>query len=281
MSTTAWVSLRRPRRPDETLVGRRAATALVTLLLVALTSGGVLLAHTIREREQSRVAGHLGVALQAALSEAAQEASQAQQQAAALAGDAELQRALAGDDARVLARITGAVPGASAVPGSGDVPGTTRPAIRREVRVLSGRPARRNGRDHDPARRRLPGPAALGGAARAGRRVPLPPGRQDRRKRVHGRGRAVLPHATTARPAGQNYQVVQTRLLGGPRGVRLAAFAPAAEAGTPIARAERLLAACLAATFAALLLLARLSPAPCSACSHNSPGRHEARRPTT
>ena len=125
------------RHPDEARVGRRAAASVVVLLCAALTSIGLAVAHSIRQQEQSRVAAHLGVALQAALSEASREAAVAQQRAATLAVEPRLQRALATGDEQALERLTSSVPGATAVPGSQSVPKTSRPVLRREVRVLA------------------------------------------------------------------------------------------------------------------------------------------------
>jgi diguanylate cyclase (GGDEF)-like protein len=51
-------------------------------------------------------------------------------------------------------------------------------------------------------------------------------------------------------------------LVGGSAPIWLAAFAPAAEVDRPVSRSERLLAACLAVTFVALLLLASLLARP-------------------
>ena len=67
------------RHPDEVRLGRRAAISLAALLVAALTGIGLVLAHSIRQQQQSRVTAHLGVALQAALSEASNEAAGAQQ----------------------------------------------------------------------------------------------------------------------------------------------------------------------------------------------------------
>ena len=69
-------------------------------------------------------------------------------------------------------------------------------------------------------------------------------------------------HAQSVRLGGADYRVVQTRVVGGPEPTRLAAFAPAAEVDRPVARSDRLLAAALAVTFLALLMLARLLARP-------------------
>ena len=117
------------RHPDEARVSRRAAASLVVLLVAALTSIGLVLAHSIRQQEQSRVGAHLGVALQAALSEASREAGEAQQRVAMLAVEPGLQRALAAGDEQALAHLTSSVPGAAAIPGSQGVPETSRPTM--------------------------------------------------------------------------------------------------------------------------------------------------------
>ena len=250
------------RHPDEARVGRRAAASVVVLLCAALTSIGLAVAHSIRQQEQSRVAAHLGVALQAALSEASREAAEAQQRAATLAAEPRLQRALATGDEQALERLTSSVPGATAVPGSQSVPKTSRPVLRREVRVL--------------AKGKVLGSVAvtvpLDGAtlARLRAAAPLAPGEGIlfvRAERVLAgpagvSGARVPPHAQSARLDGGDYRVVQARLVGDPAPTRLAAFAPAAEVDRPVARSERLLAACLAVTLIALLLLARLLARP-------------------
>ena len=87
------------RHPDEARVGRRVAALLVVLLVAALTSIGLVLAHSIRQQERSRVDAHLGVALQAALSEASREAGEAQQRVAMLAAEPRLQRTCGGGPA--------------------------------------------------------------------------------------------------------------------------------------------------------------------------------------
>ena len=250
------------RHPDEARVGRRAAASVVVLLCAALTSIGLAVAHSIRQQEQSRVAAHLGVALQAALSEASREAAVAQQRAATLAVEPRLQRALATGDEQALERLTSSVPGATAVPGIQSVPKTSRPVLRREVRVL--------------AKGKVLGSVAvtvpLDGAtlARLRAAAPLAPGEGIlfvRAERVLAgpagvSGARVPPHAQSARLDGGDYRVVQARLVGDPAPTRLAAFAPAAEVDRPVARSERLLAACLAVTLIALLLLARLLARP-------------------
>jgi diguanylate cyclase (GGDEF)-like protein len=250
------------RHPDEVRVGRRGAASLVALLIAALTGIGVVLAHSFREQEQSRVAAHLGVALQAALSEASREATDAQQRAAALAAQPRLQRALAARDEQALHHLTASVRGAVAVSGSQAVPQITRPSLRREVRVVA------KGRVIGIVAVTLP----LDGAALARLRAaaPLVSGegilfiRHDRILAGPSgvTGARIPPHAHSVSLDGANYRVVQTRLVGRPAPVTLAAFAPAAEVDGPVARSDRLLAACLAVTFVALLLLARLLARP-------------------
>jgi diguanylate cyclase (GGDEF)-like protein len=250
------------RHPDEARVGRRAAALLVALLVAALASIGFVLAHSIRQQEQSRVSAHLGVALQAALSEASREAGEAQQRAATLATEPRLQRALAAGDEQALARLTSSVPGAVADPGSRDVPETSRPAIRREVHVLTKGKAVGTVAVTIPlegaalARLRAAAPLASGEGilfVRAGRVLAGPASLS---------GARVPPRAQSVLLDGVDYRVVQTRLVGGPAPIRLAAFAPAAEVDRPVSRSERLLAACLAVTFVALLLLVRLLARP-------------------
>jgi diguanylate cyclase (GGDEF)-like protein len=72
----------------------------------------------------------------------------------------------------------------------------------------------------------------------------------------------VPPRVQSARFGGADYLVVQTPLVRGSPLIRLAAFAPEAEVDRPVARSDRLLAAALAATFLALLMLARLLARP-------------------
>jgi len=251
-----------PRHPDEAGVGHRAAVAVVALLIAALTGIGVVLAHSIRQQEESRVSTHLGVALQAALSEASREAAQAQQRAAALAAEPRLQRALAEGDKEALDRLTASVPGAAATPGSRGPVQNTRPSLRRVVRVVE------KGKVVGTVSVTIP----LDGAALARIRsaVPLAPGEGIlfvRAGRVLAGPRGILavpvrPHAQSVRLNGIDYRVVQTRLVGGRAPIRLAAFAPAAEVDGPVAHSDRLLAAALAVTFLALLLLARLLARP-------------------
>ena len=250
------------RHPDEARVGRRAAALLVVLLVAALTSIGLVLAHSIRQQERSRVDAHLGVALQAALSEASREAGEAQQRVAMLAAEPRLQRALASGDEQALARLTSSVPGAVAVAGSQGVPETSGPALRRQVHVLTKGKAIGTVAMTIPldgaalTRLRAAAPLAPGEGilfVRAGRVLAGPAGLS---------GARVPPEAQSALLDGVDYRVVQRRLVGGSAPIWLAAFAPAAEVDRPVSRSERLLTACLAVTFVALLLLASLLARP-------------------
>jgi diguanylate cyclase (GGDEF)-like protein len=250
------------RHPDEARVSRRAAASLVVLLIAALTGIGVVLAHSFRQQQQSRLGAHLGVALQAALSEASREAGEAQQRAAALAAEPRVQRALAAGDEQALGHLTASVPGAVAVSGNQALPQIKQPSLRREVRVLE------KGKvvgtvavtvpldDAALARLRAAAPLASGEKILFVRDDRVFAGRSD----VSG---ARMPaHAQSVSLNGVDYRVVQRRLVGGQAPVRLAALAPAAEVDGPVARSDRLLAACLAVTFVALLLLARMLARP-------------------
>jgi diguanylate cyclase (GGDEF)-like protein len=250
------------RHPDEVRLGRRAAVSLVAVLVAALTGIGLVLAHSIRQQQESRVTAHLGVALQAALSEASNEAVGAQQRAAALAAEPRLQRALAERDEQALKRLTAAVPGAVAVPGTEGVPPPTRPSLRRAVRVLS------KGTVVGTVAVTLP----LDGAELSQLRAAAPLAAGEGILFVRGEhvlagpaglpGARVPPHAQSVPLEGADYRVVQTSLVGAPTPIRLAAFAPAAEVDGPVAHSYRLLAAALAVTFVALLLLAGLMARP-------------------
>ena len=262
MSSAAPAVLRGLRHPDATQVGRRAALSLIIFLIAALTGAGLLLAHSIRQQQRTQVSAHLGLVLQAALSEAAQEAERAQQQASTLAADPRLQRALAAGDRRTLGRLAASVPGASAAAGSAGVPQSERPSLRREVHVLAGGAVVGTVAVTVPldgaalARFRSAAPLQAGEGLlflRGSRVVSGPPALS---------GTRIRPHATTTRLAGRDYRVAQTGLIAGVQGMRLAALAPASEVEGPVAHAERLLAACLVLTFAALLLLARLLARP-------------------
>lgn len=253
---------RAPRHPDEARVGRRATVSLVALLVAALTGIGIVLAHSIRQQDESRVSAHLGIVLQAALSEASREAVDAQHRAAALAAEPRLQRALAEGDKRTLRRLTSSIPGAVAIPGNKGIPPSLRPSLRREVRVLS------KGKVVGVVAVTVP----LDSAALASLRAAAPLARGEgilltRRARVFAAqpgisGTPLPPHAQSIRLNGTDYRIVQTRLVGGRAPIRLAAFAPAAEIDAPVARSDRLLGAALTATFVALLLLARLLARP-------------------
>jgi hypothetical protein len=128
---------RRIGRSDETVIGRRAAAALLVVLIAGLTVVGVLLFHDLQQRERSAVAAHLHVTLEAALTEVANEAAQAQQQASSLATRPSLQRALAHGDVQSLARITANVRGATALPAGRTPPAASTLTLQREVRVLA------------------------------------------------------------------------------------------------------------------------------------------------
>jgi diguanylate cyclase (GGDEF)-like protein len=236
--------------------------SLVVLLLVALAAVGAVTARSIRQQEESRVVAHLGVALQAALSEASREASTAQQGAASLATDPRLQHALAAGDEHAVERLIASIPGAAAVAGTQAVPATAQASIRREAHILS------RGKVVGTVAVTLP----LDGATLAKLRAvaPLRAGegllflRGDRALAAPAQvsDARVPPRATSARIGGFDYRVVQTRLLGGAMPIRLAVFAPAAEIEAPVRHSERLLLASLAVTFFALLLLARLLAGP-------------------
>jgi diguanylate cyclase (GGDEF)-like protein len=250
------------RHPDEARVGRRAAVSVVALLVAALTGIGLVLAHSIRQQQQSRVTAHLGVALQAALSEASHEAAAAQQRAAALAAEPRLERALVERDEQALKRLTASVPGAVAVPGAQSVPAPKRPSLRRAVRVL--------------AKGKVVGTVAItrpfDGAALSRLRTAAPLAAGEGILFVRGEhvlagpagvpAARVAPDAQIVRLGGADYRVVQTRLVGGAAPIRLAAFAPEAEVDRPVARSDRLLAAALTVTFVALLMLAHLLARP-------------------
>jgi len=248
--------------PDLTRVGRRATASLVAVLLAALVGAGILLQRSNRQQEQNRVAAHLGMALQAAVSEAGRESTRAQQQASLLAADPALQRALAAGNRKALERLTAPVPGAAAAAGSGLVAGTTRPSLRREVHVLAGGEVLGTVAVTVPldggtlaklsaAASLAPGEGLL--FVQGDRVVAGPPTLSTAR---------IEPHAASTHLDGSDYRVAQTRLLGGPPGIRLAALAPASEVARPVAHAERLLVIALGVTFAALLLLARLLARP-------------------
>ena len=137
--TTPLVALPRTHEGHEGTVGRRAAVALVIVLIAAMAGAGAVLAHEVRQREQNALDAHLDVALQAALSEAGKLAAKAQQDAAALAARPALQRALADGDRRALARLTANEPGAAAsLPGRQGGTASAPPMLRRAVDVYAG-----------------------------------------------------------------------------------------------------------------------------------------------
>ena len=107
------------------------------ILIAGLLGVGVLLSHDIRQRERSAVAAHLRVTLEVALTEIANEATQAQQQASSLAARPSLQRALAHGDVQSLARMTANVRGAMAIPAGRTPPAASTLTLQREVRVLA------------------------------------------------------------------------------------------------------------------------------------------------
>jgi diguanylate cyclase (GGDEF)-like protein len=250
------------RHPDEARVGRRAALLLVALRVAVLTGIGLALAHSTREQKQSRVTAHLSVALQAALSAASHEAAAAQQRAATLAAEPRLQRALADRDTQVLERLTASVRGAAAVPGKQGMPPPSRPSLRRAVRVFQ------KGKVVGTVAVTIPLDGDLLSSVRAA--APLAAGEGI----LFVRGEHVLagpagvpqarvpPGAQTARLGGADYLVVQAPFVDGQPPVRLAAFAPVAEVDKPVARSNRFLAAALAVTFLALLVLARIVAGP-------------------
>lgn len=250
------------RHPDEARLSRRAATSLVALLAAALTSVGIVLSHSIRQQQQSRVAAHLGAVVQGALREISHEADQAQQQAMALAAEPQVQQALEGNDERALAHLTASTPGAAAAFRTQSLPATTQPALRRTVRVfakgkLVGTVAVALPLDGamlsrlEAATGLIPGEGIL--FVRGGRILDGPPGVSDAR---------VPPDAQSVRLDGTGYSVSQATLVASPERIQLVAFAPAAEISRPVARSERLLVACLVVTFFALLLLARFLAQP-------------------
>ncbi len=262
VSAIGALAAARLRRSDETVIGHRAAVALLVLLGVALAGAGALLSQQIRQRELDRLADHLDVALQSAMSEAGREAAQAQQQASALAASRALQRALRTHDHAALERLTAAVPGATVVPAGAAPAASSTPSLRREVRVLSG------GVLLGTVSVSVPIDGGL--LARLRTTAPLRPGEGL----LFARGRRLLaapprlagsrlpPSADSIRLAGREYRVAQTPLLQGPASVRLAALAPSSEIDGAVRRADRLLVLGLVATLATLLLLGLLLARP-------------------
>ena len=249
-------------RADETVVGRRVAAALLVILVAGLAGVGVLLSHDLRQRERSAVAAHLHVTLEVALTEIANEAAQAQQQANSLATRPSLQRALARADVRSLARMTADVRGATAVPAGRTPPAASTLTLQREVRVLAAGEllgivtvaVPLDGallsqlRSHAPLR---PGEGFL--LVHAGQIAAAPPGMSGTRLSVS---------KESVRLRGGSYLVAQATIVRGPQPIRLAALAPAAEVDGPVAHATLLLILSLVATLATLLVLARLLARP-------------------
>ena len=249
-------------RASEAMIGRRAAAALLAILIAGLSGVGLLLAHDIRQRERSAVAAHLRVTLEVALTEIANEAAQAQQKASSLAAQPSLQRALAHGDMRSLARMTAGVRGATAVPAGSTPPTASALMLRREARVLAA------GQLLGTVIVTVPLDGALLSQLRS--LAPLRPG--EGFLLVHGDRIVAAPpglssarlsaYAQSVRLDGASYLVGQTTLVRGRRPIRLAALAPAAEVGGPVAHATRLLILSLVATLATLLLLADLLARP-------------------
>jgi diguanylate cyclase (GGDEF)-like protein len=256
--TVAALRARWRPRSDEATIGRRAAVTLSAVLAAALAGAGILLAHEIRQRQQDSLDAHLNIALQAALSEAGRAASQAQADATTLAARPALQRALASGDRAALTALTSDVPGAVAIP-AGTAPPPSPPAIRRQVQVLAGGSPLGTISVSIPldgallSRLRSVAPLRAGEGfllARGLRVVAAPPALA---------GAQLPPQATSVRLDGSEYRLSQARLVGA---TRLAALAPISELDGPIRHANELLALCLAATLATLLLLARLLARP-------------------
>ena len=249
-------------RADEAVIGRRVAAALLVILIAGLSGVGVLLSHDIRQRERSAVAAHLGATLEVALTEIANEAAQAQQQANSLATRPSLQRALARADVRSLARMTADVRGATAVPAGRTPPAASALTLQREVRVLAA------GQLLGVVMVVVPLDGALLSQLRS--LAPLRPG--EGFLLVHGDRIAAAPvgmsgtrlsaHAGSVRLRGRSYLVAQSTLVSGPKPTRLVALAPAAEADGPVAHATLLLILSLLATLATLLVLGRLLARP-------------------
>ncbi len=256
--SVAALRVRWQPRSDEAAIGRRAAWALLALLVAVLSGAGILLSHEIRQQQQSSLDAHLSLALQAGLGETARAASQAQAAATALAARPALQRALAKRDRAALAALTSDVAGAIAVPAGSALPPAP-PSIRRQVQVLAGGVPLGTVSVSLPldgallSRLRSATPLRAGEGfllARGSRIVAAPP---------ELAGARLPATATSVRLDGGAYRVAQARLVGG---FRLAALAPASELDGPVRRANELLALCLLATLATLLLLARLLARP-------------------
>ena len=249
-------------RTDETVAGRRAAVALLVILIAGLLGVGVLLFHDIRQRERSAVAAHLRVTLEVALTEIANEATQAQQQASSLAARPSLQRALAHGDVQSLARMTANVRGAMAIPAGRTPPAASTLTLQREVRVLAA------GQLLGIVMVAVPLDGALLSQLRS--LAPLRPG--EGFLLVHGDQIAAAPAGMSGtrlsaskelvRLRGRSYLVAQATIVRGPKPTRLAALAPVAEVDGPVAHATLLLILSLVATLATLLVLARLLARP-------------------
>jgi diguanylate cyclase (GGDEF)-like protein len=249
-------------RADEAVIGRRAVAALLAILIAVLSGVGVLLTHDIRQRERSAAAAHLRATLEVALTEIANEAAKAQQEASSLAAQPSLQRALARGDVRSLARMTADVRGATAVPAGSTPPAASALTLQREVRVLAA------GQLLGIVMVAVPLDGALLSQLRS--LAPLRPG--EGFLLVHGdrivaappglSGARLAANAGSVRLGGGSYLVAQATVVRGPKPIRLAALAPAAEVNGPVAHATLLLILSLVATLATLLLLARLLARP-------------------
>ena len=249
-------------RDDGAVIGRRATAALVVILVAVLSAVGVLLARDVRQRERSAAAAHLRVNLEAGLTEIANEAAQAQQQAGSLAARPSLQRALARGEVLSLARMTADVPGATAVPVGGTPPAVSALTLKREVRVLAA------GQLLGVVIVAVPLDGALLSQVRS--LAPLRPGEGFllvQGDRVVGAPQELgdvrlSANAESIRLDGALYLVAQATVVRGRSPIRLAALAPSAEVNGPVAHATLLLILSLVATLATLVMLARLLARP-------------------
>ena len=249
-------------RVDEAVVGRRAAAALLAILVAGLSAVGVLLAHDVRQRERSATAAHLRVNLEAGLTEIANEAAQAQQEASSLAARPSLQRALARGEVRSLARMTAGVRGATAVPLGGTPPAVSALTLQREVRVLAA------GQLLGVVKVAVPLDGGLLSQLRS--LAPLRPGEGFllvQGDRIAGApqelaGARLSSSAESMRLGGASYLVAQATVVRGRNPIRLAALAPSAEVNGPVAHATLLLILSLVATLATLVMLTRLLARP-------------------
>jgi diguanylate cyclase (GGDEF)-like protein len=249
-------------RIDGAVIGRRAAAAFLVTLVAVLSAVGVLLARDVRQRDRSAATAHLRVNLEAGLTEIANEAAQAQQEASSLAARPSLQRALARGELRSLARMTAGVRGATAVPVGSTPPGVSALTLRREVRVLAA------GQLLGVVVVAVP----LDGAVLSQMRLlaPLRPGEGFllvQGDRIVGAPQeladVLLPaDAESIRIDRASYLVAQATVVRGRKPIRLAALAPSAEINGPIAHATLLLILSLFATLATLVMLARLVARP-------------------